>query len=127
MRRLPLVALAVAMLSLWVTLPASAHHREGHRGGHGRGHDRGTASTCLNVLQQYAQTHSPVLLDILLRNCDDDEALDRVAIVLNQVVVLPDDHRFDGPGEHPSCRGLRRAAERSSNPRVAYLAWQRGC
>ena len=129
MRQLLVGALTAAILTVALTGSAVAHHRDGHRNGHGHreSRERDQVHHCVGIVQQLASAPHPVLVQLLVRDCLDEDVReyltdrhDRLVVVPGGVVIL-DDH------EHPSCRGLRRAVERSTNLRVAILAAERGC
>ena len=127
MRKLLVGVLAATALAVTLSGPAFAHHRDGHRRGHGEDHERAQVHHCVGLVQQLTLAPNPVLLQLLVRDCLDEDVReyltgrhDRLVVVPGGVVIL-DDH------EHPSCRGLRRAVERSGNLRVVILAAERGC
>ena len=127
MRQLLISLFMAAGLAVALSGSALAHHRDGHRGGHREHHERDQGGHCAVLLQQLAIAPNPVLLQLLVRDCLDEDVREYLSDRHDRLVVVPGGVLVLDESEHPSCRGLRRAMERSGNLRVAILAAERGC
>ena len=127
MRQLLISLLTAVILTVALSGAALAHHRDGHRRGHGESHERDQGPRCVGLLQQLAVAPSPVLLQLLVRDCLDEDVREYLSDRHDRFVVVPGGVIVLDASEHQSCRGLRQAVERSGNLRVAILAAERGC
>ncbi len=127
MRQLLLSLLIAATLAIALSGTAVAHHRDGHRRGHEERHERDRGPHCAVLLQQLAIAPNPMLLQLLVHDCLDEDVREYLSDRHDRLVVVPGGVIALDDSEHRSCRGLRRAVERSGNLRVAILAAERGC